>query len=332
MSGIIISENSHLNDPLFGKWQTPIASFLESRAEAIDQGSVAKKIFREVSSSHFAESYGGMTAMDDFAPSAENGAYPVTDYQVGNMKTIQNYTWKNSFVISRELIDDGNLIELKRRPGAFMTAYDRTVERFYARMLGYALQGKTSFNLDKAKFDTTSADGVCLFSKDHKGAVSKRTLANAFTDAFSAEALGKAATAMQNMKDDNDNTLGLVPDTIIIPNLESVKAAVWAAIGSEKVPGSSNNDYNYQFGNWNVIIWPYLNDFIGDLTAPWIIMDSKYCEECDVAIKQDREPLTITSVIDDNDANRWKGRARFGGGFVDFRGMMAGGLKTGATL
>lgn len=330
--GIIISENSHLNDPLFGKWQAPIASFLEKRAEAIDQGSVAKKIFREVNSTHFAESYGGMTAMGDFSPSAENGAYPVTDFQVGHMKTIQNYTWKNSFTISRELIDDGNLIELKKRPAAFMTAFDRTVERFYARMLGNALQGKTSFALDGIDFDTTSADGVCVFSNAHKGKVSKRTLVNAYKDEFSAEMLGKAATAMQNMKDDDDNTLGLVPDTIIIPNIEGIKAAVWAAVGSEKIPGSSNNDYNYQFGNWNVIIWPYLNDFIGSLTAPWIIMDSKYCQECDVAIKQEREPLTVTSVIDDNDANRWKGRARFGGGFVDFRGMLAGGLAAGGNL
>ena len=114
--------------------------------------------------------------------------------------------------------------------------------------------------------------------------------------------------------------------------IEGIKAAVWAAVGSEKIPGSSNNDYNYQFGNWNVIIWPYLNDFIGSLAAPWIIMDSKYCQECDVAIKQEREPLTVTSVIDDNDANRWKGRARFGGGFVDFRGMLAGGLAAGGNL
>ena len=330
--GIIISENSHLNDPLFGKWQAPIASFLEKRAEAIDQGSVASKIFRTVNSTHFAESYGSMTAMGDFEPSPENGKYPVTDFQAGYMKTIPNIIWKNSFAISKELIDDGNLIELKRQPAAFMTSYERTREKFFAQLLGTALQGKNNFMLGKQKFDTTGADGVCVFSNAHKGAVSKQTMANAFTDEFSAAALGKAATAMQNMKDDNGNTMGLVPDTIIIPNIEGIKAAVWAAIGSEKIPGSSNNDYNYQFGNWNVIIWPYLNDHIGNLSAPWIIMDSKYCEEVDVAINQEREPLTVTSVIDDNDANRWKGRSRFGGGFVDFRGMLAGGLSAGATL
>lgn len=332
MAGIIISESSGRNDPLFGKWQAPIASFLETRAEAIDQGSVARKIFREVNSTHYAESYGGMTAMDDFEPSPENGEYPHTDFEVGYMKVIQNVTWKQSFAISKEIIDDGNMIEMKRRPQAFMKAYERTKERFFARLLGTALQGKASFALKKQTFDTTGADGVCIFSNAHKGKISGETLVNAYKDEFSASILGKAATAMQNMHDDNGNTLGLTPDTIVIPNIEGIKAAVWAAIGSEKIPGSSNNDYNYQFGNWNVIIWPYLNDFIGTLTAPWILMDSKYMEECDVAIMQEREKLTVTSHIASNDANEWKGRTRYTGGFVDFRGMLAGGLAAGGTL
>lgn len=330
--GIIISENSNLNDPLFGKWQAPIASFLEKRAEAIDQGSIADKIFRKVNSTHYAESYGAMGAMGDFEPTAENGAYPVTDFGVIKPKIIENVTWKNSFAISKELIDDGNLIELKRRPAAFMTAYERTREKFYARLLGTALQGLASFKLGNQVFDATAADGKPLFANNHVGQFSKKTIANGFTNEFDATVLGKAATAMQNMKDDNGNTMGLVPDTIIIPNIEEIKNKVWTAIGSEKIPGSGNNDYNYQFGNWNVIIWPYLNDFIGSLTAPWIIMDSQYCQEADVAIAQEREPLTVKSVIDDNDANRWKGRARYTGGFVDFRGMLAGGLAAGAEL
>ena len=61
-------------------------------------------------------------------------------------------------------------------------------------------------------------------------------------------------------------------------------------------------------------------------------MDSNYMDEADVAIWQERVPLTVKSVVDENDANRWKGRARFAGGFVDFRGMLAGGLAAGGTL
>ena len=52
-----------------------------------------------------------------------------------------------------------------------------------------------------------------------------------------------------------------------------------------------------------------------------------------VTVWNDRIKLAIKSEIDpSNDANRWKGRFRLGGSFVDFRGLMAGGLKQGGTL
>jgi phage major head subunit gpT-like protein len=332
MAGIIISEASAKNDMLYGKWQAPIASFLETRAEAIDQGSIAAKIFKKVNSTHWAESYGSLTAIDDFKPTPENGAYPISGFEQGYSKIIKNFTWKNSFAISREMLEDGNLINLRKQPAGFMTSYERTRERYFAALLGGALQGMKKVKFGGEEFDIAGADEEAIFSKNHKGKVSKKTIVNAFADEFNATNLGKAATAMQNMKGDNDETLGLVPDTILIPNIESIKSKVWTAIGSEKVPGSSNNDYNYQFGNWNVIIWPYLNDFIGNQQEPWILMDSNYMQEADVAIWQDRVPLEIKSVVDENDANRWKGRARFGGGFVDFRGMVAGGVAMGGAL
>lgn len=332
MAGIIVSEASAKNDMLYGKWQAPIASFLEKRAEAVDQESIAAKIFKKVNSTHWAESYGSLTAIDDFKPTPENGAYPISDFEQGYSKLIKNYTWKNSFAISREMLEDGNLINLRKQPAGFMTSFDRTRERYFASLLGGALQGQKKVTFGGEVFDISGADEAPLFSNVHKGKVSKKNIVNAFTNEFTAENLGKAATAMQNMKGDNDETLGLVPDTILIPNIETIKSKVWAAIGSEKVPGSSNNDYNYQFGNWNVIIWPYLNDFIGTLAEPWILMDSNYMQESDVAIWQERIPLTVKSVVDENDANRWKGRARFGGGFVDFRGMLAGGMAAGAEL
>lgn len=194
-----------------------------------------------------------------------------------------------------------------------------------------ALQGKTEFTLQNQTFSTKSADGLCVFSNAHKAKVSGDTIVNAYKDAFSKEALGKAATAMQNLKGDNGETLGLVPDTIVIPNLADLKDEVFAAIASHLEPGTENK-YNYLFGNWRVLVWPYLNDFLGGLSAPWIILDSSYNQAGDCAIWQERVPLEVRSELADNDANVWKGYMRFGGGFVDFRGMIAGGMSAGGTL
>lgn len=332
MAGIIVSEASARNDALFGKWQAPIASFLEKRLEAVDRESIAAKIFRQVKSTHWAESFGSLTAIGDFKPTPENGKYPVSDFEQGYTKLLKNYTWKNSFALSREILEDGNLINLQKQPAGFITSYDRTKERFFANLMGSALSGKSVAKVGDEEFDATGADGKPVFSKDHVGKVSKKKLGNAFTDAFSVETLGEVMTRMQNMKGDNDETLGLAPDTLLIPNLHSLKEEVFAAVGSEQAPGGGNNDFNYLFESLSVIVWPYLNDFITEGSAPWVLMDSKYMEQVDCAVWLDRVPLTVNSVVDENDANRWKGRARFGGGFVDFRGMMAGGVAHGVAL
>lgn len=332
MAGIIVSEASAQNDMLFGKWQAPIASFLEKRLEAVERESIASKIFKRVNSTHWAESFGSLTAIGDFKPTPENGKYPVSDFEQGYTKLLKNYTWKNSFALSREILEDGNLINLQKQPAGFVTSYERTKERFFANLMGSAISGKTVAKVGDEEFDVTGADGKTVFAKDHVGKVSKKKLGNAFTDAFSVEALGEMMTRMQNMKGDNDETLSLAPDTILIPNIASLKNAVFAAIGSDKAPGSGNNDFNYLFENLSVIVWPYLNDFIEEGTAPWVLMDSTYMDQVDSAVWLDRVPLKVTSVVDENDANRWKGRSRFGGGFVDFRGMMAGGVAHGVAL
>lgn len=332
MPGIIISEASARNHVLFGEYQAPIASFLEKRAEAIDQGSIANKITREVKSTHRKEGYSGMTSLGDFEPSIENGDYPHTDMEVAYTKDILNVTWKNGFSVSREMLDDTNFKEIFKRASKMMSDYARTREKFFMRLLGEALQNKTGFVVKGIEFDTTAYDGLCMFSKNHKGKISKQTICNAFSDAFSADALGEAATVMQNFNDENGNPLAIQPDTILIANDADLKKKVFAAIGSEKVPGSGNNDYNYMFQNWNVLVSPYLNLFLAAGSQPWVIFDSKMIQEEDVFVRQEREALNITSTVERNDANSWNARGRFGGGFIDYRGMLAGGLSFGQAL
>lgn len=334
MAGIIISKGSAENDALFGKLQFPLASFLESRMEAIDNASIASKITREVKSTHHEEGYAGMTTGGDFQPVPENGEYPVTDMEVAYTKSIPNITWKNSFSVSKELLDDSNFKEIFKRAVGLTRAYSRTREKFFFNLLGAALQNKSSVEINGIKFDTTAYDKKNMFSNQHTGKKSGKKIVNAYQDAFSEEVLGELATRMQNFTDENGNPLDIQPDTILIPNKAAIKKDVFAVIGSDKVPGSGNNDYNYLFGNWNVLVSPYLDLFVpeGSEKVPFILLDSRMVQEEDVFINQVREPLNVTSLIERNDANTWNGRCRFGGGFVDFRGMIAGGLSFGDSL
>ena len=147
---------------------------------------------------------------------------------------------------------------------------------------------------------------------------------------FYKNALGLVETAMQNFYDDNGEVLTVSPDTIIIANDAAMKKKVFAAIGADKDPNTSNNAFNYVFGRWNVITSPYLN---GLPKGAWILEDSKFNDNYNGLIWFDRIPLTVSSYIDENtDNNVWKGRSRFVAGCNDWRGIAVAGVTGGTTL
>lgn len=329
MANIIFSEGSNLQNTIYGASQEPIKMFLEKRAEAFEQESIAKQIFSMQPSTHWSEKFTSMTAMDGFQPVGENGAYPVDGMQEGYSKVLENVTWKNSFSISREMIDDAILMNLKQKPQAFITSYYRTREQYAAALIGGAMAGTTG-KFKGMKVDLTGADGKALFATDHPSKVKGAAQTNKFSNEFSASILGALETAMQNFKGDNGEILDVSPDTIIIPNDYAIKNAVFAAIGADKSPDTANNAFNYVYGRWNVIVWPYLNAYVASGDKPWILFDSKYNETYAGAVWLDRVKLEVKSEIAANDANEWKGYARYVAGFNDWRPFAVGGIA-GAT-
>lgn len=330
---IIFSEGSGLNDSVYGNCQAPIKMFLEKRGEEFERNSVLKHLFSMGKSDNFGDMLTSMTAMNGFEPVGENGAYPVDSQQEGYSKFLRYVTWKNSFPITAEMIEDGKLMDMKKKPEAFITSYYRTREKFGAFLFGNAIQGNKSAKYRNMTFDLTSADGVTMFNKEHAPKVSGAKQSNMFSDQFSKEALSRMETAMQNFRGDNNEILDVAPDTIVIPNIADLKDAVFAAIGADKDPVTANNAFNYQYGRWNIIIWSYLNEFIKPGTAPWILMDSKFNETYGGAVWNDRIKLAVRSTIDENtDANVWRGRSRYNAAFNDFRFAAVGGVSGGTSL
>ena len=330
---ITFSEGSGLNDSVYGKCQAPIRMFLEQRGEQFEQQSVLKELFLMGTSENYGDQLTTMTAMSGFEPVGENGAYPTDGMQEGYKKLIVYETWKDSFSISAEMIEDAKLMDLRKQPAAFMTSYNRTREMFGAALFGGAIKAQERTLYKGKSFDITAADGKALFHTAHPPKVAGETQCNLFSDAFSADALGKMETAMHLFRGDTDEILDVAPDVILIPEIASLKKAVFAAIGADKEPTSSNNAFNYQYGRWTVIVWSYLNQFITPSTQPWILMDSKYNQTYGGAVWTDRVKLAVRSTIDENtDANVWRGRSRFNAAFNDWRFAAVGGVSSGETL
>lgn len=330
---IIFSEGSGLNDSVYGKCQAPIRMFLEKRGEAFEQQSALKDLFCMGKSENYGDLLTSMTAMNGFDPVGENGEYPADAMQEGFSKLLVYETWKDSFAVSAEMIEDGKMIDMKKRPVQFMAGYHRTRENFGAALYGAAIAGKTSVTFRKKAFDVTAADKLCLFHTAHTPKVSGAKQSNKFSNAFSVEMLDRAEAAMHQFKGDNNEILDVAPNTILIANDPDLKRQVFAAIGADKDPATANNGFNFQFGRWNVIIWNYLNQFITKGVKPWILLDSAYNEEYGGAVWNDRIPLSVKSIIDEKtDANVWQGRSRFNACFNDWRFACVGGIEGGTDL
>ena len=332
MAGITFTEGAGVQDSVYGKSQAPIRKFIETRGESFEQKSIVAEIFNMESSKNWAEKITGMTSMDGFKAVGENGDYPHDSMREGYDKLLEHMTWKDSFSISREMVEDAKIMDLKKKPQAFVDGYYRTREKYGAALLGGALSGKASIDFATKKFSTATADGKGLFAKDHPSILKKASQSNMFADAFSNDGLMALEEKMQNFRDDNENILDVVPDTIIIPNSYKLKKDVFAAIGADQDPNTANNGFNYNFGRWTVIVWPYLNQYIASGALPWILMASEYNKNYAGAVWFDRVALEVKSEIAQNDANVWKGYSRFIAGFNDWRAFAAGGISGGDQL
>ena len=334
MADIVFSEASGLQDSIYGKCLYPLRMLIESQAEAFEQESIVKKLFNMEKSDKFAEQITGMTSMAGPKPVGEGGDYVTDGFQEGYSSVFQHVTWKDQFEVTEEMIDDNRIIQLKAAPTGFVKAWNRTREMFGARLFGSAMAATTgSFKVNGFTFSTKTADGQNLFATGHTSKTGKgSTQSNRYEDAFSADALAAMEAAMQGFKDDNGVILDVSPDTIVIPNDWALKKAVFAAIGADKDPDTANNGANYIFGRWNVVIWPYLNQFITSGTAPWMLMDSTYNKVNYGNAWFDRKPLTINQKIADNDNLLTKGKGRWSAGFHDWRAFAVGGISDGTAL
>lgn len=333
MAGIIFSEGSGLAKSIYGDCQAPIRMFIEQYGEQCEKESLLGKLFKMGTSENYADVLTEMTAMDGFDPVGENGAYPEDSMQEGYQKLLVYETWKDSFAISQEMVEDAKLMDMKDKPAQFMAAYNRTREKYGAAMYAGAMGGAKTMEYRGKTFDITGADGLPLFHTAHVPKVKGKKQCNCFSNAFSADAMGRAESAMHLFKGENDEVLDVAPDTILIPEDADMKRDVFAAVGSIQDPTTSNNAFNYQYGRWNVIIWPYLNQFLAAGAKPWIMMDSKFNEKFGGAVWNDRVKLAVKSIIDENtDANRWKGRSRFKATFKNWRFACCGGMTGGVDL
>ena len=191
MSGFLtVSIGSGLNGTIYGDCQVPLKAFLESRGEAFQRESLLPYLYRMEKSRHWAERYSSETAMGDFEPVGEGGDYPKTGFEDGYFRDIVNMTFKQSFSVTQELVEDCLLGTMKQRANKLVTAYGRTREKFGRILYAGGLYGTTVSYKGKT-FACGSADGQALFSKTHPNKVNGAKQTNLYKGTFTNTLLGK---------------------------------------------------------------------------------------------------------------------------------------------
>lgn len=330
---VIFSQASGVADSIFGKSQEPIKAIITEQVEAFEAVSLIDKLFYMDKSKNYSEKYTIETSLGDFEPVGENGEYPKTSMQEGFSKIIEPETWKSSFEVTQGMIEDAKIGKIKGRAKQFTTSYNRTREKYAAQLL--AAGTESSMKIKGKTYTINCADGTPMFGKSHPSATNMAyKQSNLFKAGFNRKVLNKVQERMQKFTDDDGNLLNVMPDTIIIPNDGDLKDAVYAAVGSELDPNSSNNAWNFQCGLWNVMVWNYLPETINGETY-FFVADSQFLQDYMCMPFVDRVPLTVKSYVDENtDANVFKGRARFAAGLNNWRGiaLCGAGMSAGTDL
>ena len=336
---ITYSKSAGYNDAAIGKLETPIKMIIEHESDLLTKkGGICDMLFNVERSQRFGETIIGGNEFDIFQATAEGDAAAKDSIVETYSKFIEHIQFTKEFSISAEMMEDANYgvaADAKRRAENFTRAYYKTMNKICEKALIEATAQNT--NYAGATIDLTTADGCPLFSASHRwgsDAATSGSQSNYFsgeffgigeTDrAFSTDILEEALYALsgklRGMLDENGNPLGYTADTIIIPgNQPKEESMIKKVCGSVSAPGTSFNDINLNYGNWNIVVLPswQTTDF------RMMIMSSEANKNLCGNMFFNRVPLTVTNWVDNHTGSFiWNGRCRFGVGFGSYKHIL----------
>ena len=353
MAGIIFNIQEAINNSAFNVLQEPIKMILENEVEAFEKESIIPKVFVMKTSDKYREEYRSTTTMDGFKPTEDMEVAGISDFQEGYSKQFVFQTWTNSFVVSKQTIEDNQMMSIEPKAMGFIKSYGRTREEYAVNMLGAALGGELSDKQKALKITKLSGLGMDTvdgsiegtkqqyFHNKHKGVqINGKSLVTQSNKFYAnldlndgtqgnleervLDVIEQVASKAKKFKDDKGNIVPVNYTRIILGEDYRLNDIIMRGLKSKYGSPMGGNGVNLVYGKYEVVTNPYLSDVKGftDADHGIILMDPQRNKEGLGAVWFDRAPLAVRSYKDDKtEANVWAGRARFGAGFGDFRAM-----------
>ena len=356
---IIFNIGEALKLSAFNVLQEPVKMLMEKETEAFEKGSKLSEVYVMKTTNKYQEEFRSRTAMDGFKPTEDMEPAGLSDFGEGYRKVFRTQIWTNSFVISKQAIEDNQMLDINANAVGFIKSYHRTREDFGFSMLSAAVTTADGFGTYEGKKfdlrggDTTNGDvetgtPAPYFGKhvlvNNAGTYYNKFKTSAKVDLGAEEGIQKlidvidqVADKMAAYTDEKGNLLALKPTKILIPGGQSkLRSAIEIGLKSKYGSTLAANGINTFYGSFELVELPYLNNKPGFTAADQgiLIMDPVANREYLGAVWFDRTSLEIDSYVDKgNKANVWDGRARFGVGFNNPRAIayVHTGGSTGTT-
>ena len=354
MAGIIFNIHEAVKNSAFNVLQEPIQMFMENQVEAFEKESIIDKVFVKKTSDKFREEFRSVTTMDGFKPTEDLEVAGISDFEESYNKQFVFQTWTNSFVISKQTIEDKRDMDITQMTQMFIKSFGRTREQYAVNFIaaGLGAENKALNITSVSGLGADTVDGKIEGAKrqyfhnthnplHHNGVAGDGTtqsnkfkatidgLSNNKTYAPNAEelvmdVLGQVENTMSTYKDDKGNIIPVTVDTIVLGKDYRLNDLIMRALKSRYGAAMGGNGVNLQYGKYTVVSNAYLSGVDGfkDADHGVILLSSERNREGLGLVWFDRKPLEVRSYIEDKtEANVIAGRARWGAGFGDFRAM-----------
>jgi hypothetical protein len=348
----VIIRNSTVNGDMWNEWATLLnAAIMDSDAQQNNYDDLVNALANVQKSKRWGEKSTTIGGVGDYMVKDE-GADAAQDYFVeGYSKFIEHITFSKTVNISKEMVDDNQIAEMKARAINLVQSYKRTRAKLLSEALTLSVGStKTMTFGGKSGIDIGGADNLALFNSAHTLKNSPRasastlpaggitgsilpnvceTQSNLFSNLFgnNSTMLNRLANIMRNFKDDGGEVLGLEADTVVVPgNDPALEDTVKKIIGSDGEVGTNNNDINTQRGKWKLVVDYLWTPTLTQYNHPYIIMSSKANKDLLATRLYDRTPLDVENEVKTESRNLvYNGFARIGVGFTNWRHILMGG-------
>lgn len=222
-------------------------AFFDSYDQYIKTKAMTPILYKMLGSNRQNEYTLSISALGDFEDFTSNGQIVYDDISEGYKATFTHNEWTKGLKVRRAAKDDDLYGILDKVPSQRGTAAARTREKHGASLFNGAFTG------------TSGPDSLSLCNNSHTSTVSGiSTQDNSGTDTLTKTTVSSTRLLMMKYQGLNGEVIDAEMDTLLVPIDKEEDA--WVIIKSKGEPETDNNNKNFHFGKYKLIVWNKLTD------------------------------------------------------------------------